>query len=286
MKKYNLKNITISLAALIAVSALGACGTDTKEASKENSLFEEVSEQTPESPASEAPETENSSEETIGDDFAEIPDYEAYIKAFVANKDKWLNCEDPSGLAIRAYDYNSDGSVELVTSCAAGSGFFSTNHFYHVNPETGELTELSMEYTDQENMEGLSEADLSMYKGPQSDTYFEGGVYYYPAFDYTKSGTSESAETKYYFTVKDDKVTFISLGSVYTYKDETGAEQTTYYDDANEETTQEIYFALEEAFTEGKDKSVINNVWVQDGIDNLKTVSDEELTTMLMNTLN
>ncbi len=286
MKKYNLKNIIISAVALTVLSALGACSLNDKETAKGSSLFEEVKDTADNTSAANQASNENTAEESTGDDFAEIPDYEATVNAFVQNKDKWLVCEDPSGLAIRAYDYNSDGSIEFVTSYAAGSGYYSSNHFYHVNPESGELTELSMEYTDQENMEGLSEADLSMYKSSQSDVYLDGDTYYYPAFDYSKSGSSESAETKYFFTVKDDKVTFISLGSVYTYTDEAGAEQTTYYDDANEETTQEIYFALEDAFTGSKTKITHNNNWVHDSIDNLKALSDEELTRQLMETLN
>ncbi|MBO4809805.1 MAG: hypothetical protein J5537_12275 [Lachnospiraceae bacterium] len=287
MKKYNLKNIIIAAVSLAVTSSLGACGLNAETAKAGTGLFEEVTETADGgTPTADSVNAEASTEESTGDDFADIPDYEAIVNAFVQNKDQWLVCEDPSGLAIRTYDYNSDGSIELVTSYAAGSGFFSVNHFYHVDPATGALTELQVTYSDQEGMEGLSEADLSMYRGSQSDVYLDGDTYYYPAFDFTKSGASESAETKYFFTVKDDKVNFVSLGSVYTYTDETGAEQTTYYDDANEETTQEIYFALENAFTGNKTKITHNNSWVQDSIENLKALSDEELANKLMETLN
>ena len=129
MKKYNLKNIIISAAALTVISALGACGLNEKDAAKGNSLFEEVTDTTGNTPAADSASSENTAEESTGDDFAEIPDYEAYVNAFVQNKDKWLVCEDPSGLAIRAYDYNSDGSIEFVTSYAAGSGYYSSTHF-------------------------------------------------------------------------------------------------------------------------------------------------------------
>jgi len=286
MKKLNMKNIAAAAAICLSISVLAACGNSGKE----EVLWEETTiEDTEETTNDTAEETTNepvSSEvtkevEPSGDNLQKTVDI------LCNNKDTWLAELDPlSPVSYRLYDFNADGNYEIVVAQNAGTGIFSTNFIYTVNAESGEIKRLEQLYLDQKDMEGgTSEVDFNY--GPYlNNAITQNGINYYEAADFTKSGTSESSATRYFFNVESDRVVFTNVGTKYTYNDENGTETNTYYDDNFEEIDEASYNALYDAFTQSKSPVEYTEKWASSEFDDINAKDAAALSADLLSTIN
>lgn len=129
------KTLAILLVLLISVSALVACGdeTDSKKNSKKDKNKTSVEA---------TQEATEPSEEIITIPIWPEP-AEDVVSIYMDNSDLWKQeLEFAMGGAILFLDLDMDSYPELITTTVQGSGLFSSNHYYKVDPDTKTVKEI------------------------------------------------------------------------------------------------------------------------------------------------
>lgn len=129
------KALALLLALLISVSALAACGGEIN--SKKNGKKDK------DNTSVEA--TQEATEPT--DEIITIPIWpepaEDVVSIYMDNSDLWKEeLEYTMGGSILFLDLDMDSYPELITTTVQGSGLFSANHYYKIDPDTKTVKEI------------------------------------------------------------------------------------------------------------------------------------------------
>lgn len=148
-----------------------------------------------------------------------IEDGEA-VDIFMKNKDMWFIDKDSVFVASYCYgflDFDFDGVCELVTSVCEGSGKFSRNHYYRIDPENLTVYELAITSPEKSYQTGdvahdYCFNDLVLYK----DIY--NGQHKYYGTDLCLNGISERSTSLMDMYIKGGKL-LVEPTYVYYYYD-------------------------------------------------------------------
>ncbi len=154
--------------------------------------------------------TSDENSEEVSDDNAkndkqqELLSPEKAVEIYLQQKDKWMKNHDfypLGGFGYALLDLDFDGVLELIQSTCEGTGRFSYNSYYRINPDTLTVESLSCE-TD------FDEYDY-FYAGTDNTKLFrnnEDGTLFYYCLDHCRISNVEYSEEfgKLYF--KDDMI--------------------------------------------------------------------------------
>ncbi|MCM1047411.1 MAG: hypothetical protein NC433_03205 [Clostridiales bacterium] len=193
------------------------------------------------------------------------------LGVFAQNKEVW-NMEDYEPLTFHytVFDLDKDGRLELITSATAGTGIYTENHFYHTDDEFSKLEELPQEYCDE-----YSELDINF--NGDGAIYYDGSIFYYPSYDFSKNGAAENYNFDGAYYIKDGIVYSVEYrGTHALWHDEDNSEQT-YYDAEGNEITQDKWDTLEDEFYAGMETGYYSMIWNDIKPAELKLTSESKL---------
>lgn len=278
---------------LLAAGCISMAACSGQEEKTEKDTQNEQTEQTGEQPeVSEKPEVEasgssentqqQSEEEQNPEDIqAEEDDMSAQIQILADTKDLWKPGEEDmyGSFGYVVTDLDQDGSLEIITSMMAGTGFFSTNRIWEVNDSMDGITECQKASSDD------SEPDIM-----QEDTNVfydeENNVYYYIFTDFIRQGAAENETYKESFYLKDHMVNtdFIAYRSM-VYKSEDDV-ITRFEDHQGNEISEDEFESAENEKYKMLKKKDAHFEWIYDIDVDVDTLSAEELYNSLMDSWN
>lgn len=192
------------------------------------------------------------------------------IRVMAENSDQWkLQDYAPTKGLYMVYDLDGDGRLELIANAVQGTGAYSHNYFYQINPENTAVVELEQVLEDEKPL--CFDIGLDWEQKVYVD---ENGTHYYYAIDYEGSGTWQTICKEGYFYLSDGKVGRIMLRESVNQLQENGTYEKTYYTadgiyektydtpDSSESISEEEWNHLLQTFAEGKEETSVNIAWV------------------------
>lgn len=172
------------------------------------------------------------------------------LEIFAETKEQWIPQDyDPFAFGYTVHDLDGDGRLELLVQVMAGTGLYSENHFYQVNPSGDGIRELPQELYD-----GVSELDIGVSGSGGQAFRDRDGVVYYMASDITRNGYAESFHQEGAYYLKDGCVySVVYRGKLLQAQGEDSWEETC-YDTGGNEIGQADWEGLRESFLAGKEE--------------------------------
>lgn len=172
------------------------------------------------------------------------------LEIFAETKEQWIPRDyDPFAFGYTVHDLDGDGRLELLVQVMAGTGLYSENHFYQVNPSGDGIRELPQELYD-----GVSELDIGVSGSGGQAFRDRDGVVYYMASDITRNGYAESFHQEGAYYLKDGCVySVVYRGKLLQAQGEDSWEETC-YDAGGNEIGQADWEGLRESFLAGKEE--------------------------------
>lgn len=133
------KTLAILLVLLISVSALVACGDETGSRRDRNKNNDKTI-------VSDVAETDSEPNPYDYFEFWDKKPAEEVLEIFIDNSEIWKQeLSYAMGGSIFFLDLDRDNYPELITTTVQGTGLFSSNHYYKINPDTNSVTEIPCE---------------------------------------------------------------------------------------------------------------------------------------------
>lgn len=188
------KAFSLLLALIISLSALAACGGETDSKKDRRKDKDKTSVET----------TQEATEPT--DEIITIPIWpepaDDVVSIYMDNSDLWKQeLEFAMGGSILFLDLDMDSYPELITTTVQGSGLFSANHYYKVDPDNKTVKEIPCDT-------GIAyEGDLFSTDYPKLYINNENSGYFYMLSDTIRAGAGAHSTIKGIITLtKDDEI--------------------------------------------------------------------------------
>lgn len=212
------------------------------------------------------------------DENALVEEIENQLEIFAGAKDDWMVAEDdlPYDLSYAVFDFDRDGLLELITSVNMGTGLFSENHFYQVNPSADGIVELPQKYYSEGEYTG-EEFDISFAEGLEA-VYQDktSGIFYYTASDISKNGYAENFMTDGVLYKEKDCIYSMDLRGCHSLLQEEEW-QSTYYDTDGTEISEEAWEELLTDFYEDKEASTVKIGWKYIRAEEISGITETEM---------
>lgn len=171
------------------------------------------------------------------------------ILIFAEQVEKWATdieyADDLYCFALAELDY--DGMIDLIISNCGGTGVFSYNRFYEINPE-GNIEELGTNFIEGNSQVDIITDEVTVYSSFSAD----GMQDYYILGDFAKVGPNEYHEDIRALNVVNDVVMetpLVNKDTVYGGEDYIG--ETAYTDSSGKSITEEEYNNFAQTYFEG-----------------------------------
>ena len=272
-----MKKVFACLLAMALLVSLVACAkgdkTESTTASTQDVQTTAPTEQTEDTTApTETEPTTAGPEETYPDQLAVI----------AANRALWMNSEElfsPLCLYTVA-DFDHNGRLEVWFGANVGTGLYTYMYAWELSEDLTELVALERNFD-----EYFSQADMMVEK---ADVYYDEAAetYYYIFKDSSRSGYAWSGMDIRALTVKDGKLSEMTLASLSLDTDENYVSTMTYYDASGNVISEAEFDAAAETYFADLQAMQASFLWQTIEEDEIASISDEALLEKLQEALN
>lgn len=161
----------------------------------------------------------NTKTESTGDAATEEPEdtavlsVESAVDTYFQNMDVWVESQENLPMGSYGYcllDLDFDGVLELIVSVCDGSGRYSTNRIYKIDPKEGKVTFLRNEESADPDYYYLKDK-IQLLRDNES------GRCFYLVMDYTRAGSEENAQEYYEVAVENGTLSQTAVFSEVVY---------------------------------------------------------------------